>query len=122
MGDAVEAPDGQLGKRTMQQYYQRKSSGHPARLPDGGFEQKCDYCAKVFRAVSSDALAKRHYRSVRKEVPMKVLPLSTPAVPVLQGRCATRGAGEFLGDGMDALEGGSSSSCPSGHRAQGLWC
>ena len=94
VGDAVEAPDGQLGKRTMQQYYQRKSSGHPARLPDGGFEQKCDYCAKVFRAVSSDALAKRrynhhqrwhadqprnNYRSVRKEVPMKVLPLSTPA-------------------------------------------
>ena len=76
----------------LAQWYKRGSVGHPALQPDGGFEQKCDYCAKVFRAVSSDALAKKRYnhyqqwhpnkprntiRKVCKAVPMKVIPKAT---------------------------------------------
>ncbi|CAE7262781.1 unnamed protein product, partial [Symbiodinium sp. KB8] len=64
----------------------------PIKLEDD--EQKCDYCAQVFRAPTGDALAKRRYnhyanwhpdqmrrfgRCALKEVAMKILPKTSPA-------------------------------------------
>ncbi|CAE7715253.1 unnamed protein product [Symbiodinium sp. CCMP2592] len=59
-------------KNSLVAYYRRGTSRNPSKVKDGDFQEKCEYCAQVFKAKTATQLSHRrydHYRAWHPELP-----------------------------------------------------
>ncbi|CAE6928965.1 HSP90 [Symbiodinium sp. CCMP2592] len=72
VADFLDGEEPAAPKNALVACYRRGTSRNPSKVKDGDYQEKCEYCAKVFKAKTATQLSQRrydHYRVWHPELP-----------------------------------------------------